>query len=365
MLEALDKNAICFCTDDNYVKYLCVTIQSIIDNISIDHTYDIVILSHGVSQTKQKEVKAYEKSNVHIRFFEMEEMLDKDSDTDFFVSGHVSRAAYFRIYIPEIFHKYEKVVYLDCDTIVFDDIYDIFSFELHDKILGVVYDAESRKFEQYRVDYITNTLKINPLEYFCSGIIVYNIQKACEFKLKSRCIEVLNEIPQPMFHDQDVLNVAVLGKVCFLPMTWHVQWHVLVFNDISQPFYQENIFYQDYTSSLENIKILHYDSSAKPWNLPNLQLSRLWWKIARKTPYYEEFLYDIHEKNVVDLSELIHRTGLLSFISTIIKSKYKFYKILSKILFGKYKINNKVRKYRELSFTVDCILKKSHPHIYQ
>lgn len=337
MLNPFDKNAICFSTDDNYVKYLSVTLKSILDNSSNNHNYDIVVLSQGVSIEKQKEIKKLESNNIRITFFEMNDFLERDSSTDFFISGHVSLATYFRFYIPELFSKYEKVVYLDCDLIVTTDLYNIFSFELGKSILGVVYDAEGRKFDEYRIEYINNILGVNHLEYFCAGMLVYNMKEINNFNLKKKCFDILKTIPNPMFHDQDILNVAAFRNVTFLPLEWHVQWHITIFNDVSTSFFKNNIFYQEYMDSLNNIKILHYDSSAKPWNIPKNQLSHLWWEIARSTPYYEEFLCDLHKNEINALTDIYKKSGIFDASYFIIKLKYKLYKILSKISFGKMK----------------------------
>ena len=67
-----ETNCIVFSSDEAYIPLTTVAIQSIIDNRSKDHNYDIIILHDGVKEYLRKIVEdmaVYE--NISIRFYDV------------------------------------------------------------------------------------------------------------------------------------------------------------------------------------------------------------------------------------------------------------------------------------------------------
>lgn len=48
-----------------------------------------------------------------------------------------------------------------------------------------------------------------------------------------------------------------------------------------------------YENARKDPYIIHYAGAAKPWKNQKMILQKEFWKVARKTPYYEELLYDM------------------------------------------------------------------------
>src|SRR3546814_4644899 len=71
--------------------------------------------------------------NVMLRF----QPFDIERYSHFRTDGHISHASYLRIFIPEILpDSVEKVLYLDCDIVVRNDIAALWNLSLGDKVLG-------------------------------------------------------------------------------------------------------------------------------------------------------------------------------------------------------------------------------------
>lgn len=282
--------AICLASDDAYSKYLYVTLSSIVQNSSPENFYDIVVLSSGVSRKQEKTLKLLERENVSIRLFDMDSYLSGDDAKSFWISGHVSKACYFRFFIPTIFSTYEKVLYLDCDIVVEDDIAKVFQFSLEGALLGVVLDADCHIYTESRKRYMQDVLKIDPVQYFCSGVLLYNIKEDIADGLPDRCMELLRKLKDPMYHDQDILNSVTFGRNVFLPMEWHYQSWIWLYHDIDEVLSIHPEFYGRYVAAANNIGLIHYGSSHKPWREPDIPFAELWWKYARTSPFYEQFL---------------------------------------------------------------------------
>lgn len=319
-----NSHAICLASDDNYSKYLYVTLTSIVKNSSEKNFYDIVILSSGINSKNRDMFQNLSKSNISIRFFDMNKYVEKEIFNSFFISGHVSKACYFRIFIPKIFKNYKRVLYIDCDVVLDDDINKVFGFDMNGAMLGVVQDADCYIYEESRKIYMKNILNIEHEHYFCSGVILYNIPVAIAENLTETCLDALNRIKEPMFHDQDILNAATFGKNCYLSMEWHYQTWLWTYHDVNKLIEINSEYYGRYMDKCKQAKLIHYGGGNKPWMFPDSALAHIWWKYARMTPYYELFIMD---KVSTFVRNEITRTAPVNIF--YFKIKYVFYKVLS------------------------------------
>ena len=127
-------------------------------------------------------------------------------------------------------------------------------------------------------------------------------------------------------------------------------------------------FYQDYITEGRFAILIHYAGPRKAWHYPQLPFADLWWELARKTPFYERFLADMHQfqtsatadhiKNhcthlAIDQqkkAEESHREQLRAIVLSSkqhsIKLRYAIYRLFSKISSGalRKKLLNKRQK---------------------
>ena len=122
------KVPIVFTCDNHYFKYTFVTIISIIENRKKNKEYDFFVLSEDISkenkQIAEKYLSAYK--GVSIRFINLEN-IEKDK---FHLNAYMTVSTYYRFYIPQLFRDFEKVLYLDSDLIVDNDISELLELEL-------------------------------------------------------------------------------------------------------------------------------------------------------------------------------------------------------------------------------------------
>ena len=53
-----------FSSDDNYIPFLSVAINSLISNASKEYNYEIIILNSGLSSDNIKKISKYDKENI-------------------------------------------------------------------------------------------------------------------------------------------------------------------------------------------------------------------------------------------------------------------------------------------------------------
>ena len=352
--------AICFSTDQNYIPYLGVAIQSIIDNSSPRNNYDINVLYESLSVAQQRKILQMKRENISIRFISLRPYYSRLPDI-FYTRSHFTKAIYNRFFIPQIFSGYSKVLYLDCDLVVDKDIAELYDTVLGDKYLvAAVRDYEcirwASKDKNFGISYFGNFLNLsNVLNYFQSGVLLMNIQQMRQENFCQKLFDTLERIQSPKFPDQDIFNIVCENRVLFLDARWNVEFHIPVWHSDWMQTMPVSMLY-DYIESRENPWIVHYAGSKKPWHNACLEMGSYFWKYAASSPFYHEILYENLKGKNTTIQQIVQNPNEMvirdSIRYTYYKLKYYFYKLLSKITFGK-----KRKKYKQKKKDIKARLK--------
>ena len=284
-----------FSSDNNYAPYLGVTIKSLIENSSAQYNYDIVILTKNINERNQQLIKKWNKKNISIRFYDVSSIV-KPYEKLFYIRDRFTLETYYRLFIDKIFSQYNKLLYLDVDTCVLNDISKLFKINLdgyftaaarscsslYNTYKNVMWDG--RKFRDYQME----VLKLkNPYDYFQAGIMLFNIEKMKKNNFFEAVISKIKEIQNPVLVDQDILNAICNANNYLLNLQWNLEWCI----PLSKNAFVFEDFFLQYLEAYNNPKIIHYNGKDKVWNTPNKNLAHFWWKYAYQTPFYEEILY--------------------------------------------------------------------------
>lgn len=275
---------IVFTGDANYIKYISVTMASIMSNADKNVFYKFFILSDEVDEETQFLLKNWinKYSNFSLEIIIMNELSQKS----FFVNSRHGKGAYYLLYIPKIFRDYERVLYLDGDIIVNYDISEMLDMDFDDNIvMGVtdyVCDFVNSDMAGYK-DYFYNTLKLKePQKYINSGVVLFNTKKIAKLGLEDEFINIIDIIKEPKHHDQCLLN-CIVGKIGETGIISSK------FNSLRTYYTDINISYSyiliDFILKLLNLRkkensqfyIYHFLNSDKPWN-SNRKSNRLFYK---------------------------------------------------------------------------------------
>ena len=290
--------------DDGYIPYLSVTLQSILDHISTDNFYTIYILYTQINKISKNKILKMQKNNCLIKFVDIKSCFSEINSSNFYC-GNLSITTYFRIFIPEIFKNFEKVIYCDCDAIYLEDPAKLYQIDINNYLMGVASDIELirqiyiNEFGAH--NYYKNILKLrNPYNYFQAGLLLMNIQELLKFDFCNICLNYIEKIKKPRYADQDILNIVCEDKVKYIDTRWNVENHILIFNENIDYMLPHDIL-QTYMNALKNPYFLHFSGSIKPWHNPASLNAELFWQYARKTPFYEEIIYrNTKSNNIVN-----------------------------------------------------------------
>lgn len=277
--------------NDFYVPFASVMLQSIHEHMKPNEKYDIIIMNRDVSEVSKKGIRSIFKNmeNVSVRFFNVSRY--ENQFKNLFLRGHFALETYFRLLLPNIMQDYKKVLYLDSDLVVVEDIAEIFNTDIEGYLLAACHDADTAGlYNGYAPDkkqYMDTILKIKePYQYFQAGVVLFNLE---EFRKKytiKEMLEFASSYPWQLL-DQDVLNYLAQGNYKAIDMKWNVMtdWNrIRIANIISRaPKYLQD----EYKAAHEAPSIIHYAGPDKPWHQPYSDYAEVFWHYARKTSYYE------------------------------------------------------------------------------
>ncbi|EAL7394172.1 hypothetical protein DU024_08415, partial [Campylobacter jejuni] len=291
---------IVFAVDDNYLPYMSIALNSLVDRVSNCYKYNIFVMHLNIDLERLNRLKEnIRNNNVTIEFINLNQYLKKifkEYGNIFYERSYFTTAMYYRIFIPEIFSNFKKVIYCDSDVIFKADISHLFFIDLNNKEIGACRDIAAlyayRKRETVWQQNIRNNFdKINfrsISDYFNSGVIVFDIVKCIQMKTVSKCLTVIKNIDNLYFPDQDVLNIVFCGHVHFLPLEWNFLWTTYIEYKDNFMYLPKKIINEIYKAKTKP-KIIHYISETKPWKDKNSFFVE-WWKFPRKNLFYGEIL---------------------------------------------------------------------------
>ena len=336
-----------FSTDDNYSPYSAVLIQSIMNHANTKNNYDIVILKERLSADNEKKLLDLQNGhdNISIRIYDVSSFMNNKK---FHLCAHFTIATYYRMFAPSIFANYKKIIYLDIDTIVLDDIANLYHHNIQNYLLAAVKDygliAKFKTGKYETEDYFREKIGVNDVtkEYFQAGILLFNIQKMRDEQIEEKLI---NTALRNTFNyvDQDVLNKVCHGNVLFLDSSWNVQVETGSKKGIMALLPIK--IYHDWSEDRKNPKIIHYASYCKPWNTPSSDLADIWWKYARQTPFYEQIMYENLNMNSVqnvtqNITQQISQVTNMDIVRDVAnfsKNRFNYYRcrLLANLTFGR------------------------------
>lgn len=234
-------------SNERYFPGLYCAVASALSHLGTPREVDLKVLDGGISRTSKNTL-----SRLIDRIGESARLEFVAVDPSVF-SGTTrgpgqSRMAYCRILLPQLLDV-PRLIYLDCDVLVFRDLSELFDLELTcGKVIAAVRDSETSSLaEDSRI--IADAMRL-PAEgaYFNSGVMLMNLDALRRQHFFQRSLEFLNTwSANYRFWDQSAINFVVHGQIHELPELW---------NRASWRFDEQD----DNTLDC----VLHYTSSA-PW----------------------------------------------------------------------------------------------------
>jgi len=176
--------------------------------------------------------------------------------------GHVSVATYLRLLIPEALAHIDRVIYLDLDLVVLDDLTALFDADIGEApYAGVLdfplYNQLAREGQQswrhHHTRRYLGRLGLDPrkLRYVNAGVALMQLGRLREIDFSRRATEVaLRRGDKLRWLDQDVVNLLLREEIAVLDRRWN---SIVGTKDV------------DLGDPSQRPSIVHFASPDKPW----------------------------------------------------------------------------------------------------
>lgn len=254
-----DRIDIVACTDKQFVMTTGVMIQSVcVNNSDLDIVFHIVTDDNVTSEDirDMEDVVNYF-SKKSIVFYSASEKIALDKFPALSENIKITRATYFRLFIPDILPlSIDKVLYLDGDVIVRHSLLPLWNLDLNDNAIAAVRGSEGDLNHFLRLGYSPE------LGYFNAGVLLINLKywRDCHVVNDFKDF-IANHSDSIYLHDQDVLNVVFKDRKKQLPAKYNLHHGFLV----KKPLFDFDKCKDEVIEAREDPVIVHF-TAEKPWD---------------------------------------------------------------------------------------------------
>ena len=205
-----------FTINDRYIDPIQLLIYSIEkNNTTVKKEYYFIY--DNISEQNQKLIEKYVSGFNSKAYFIM---FNWDKSELLIENGVWSREIYYRLFAPYLLPDLDMILYLDGDTIVDSNLFELFSYNINGYALAAVPNDEERR----HINRLDNSLN----RYYNSGVLLMNlteIRRQIDFELMKQL--VLKMTPKYEFPDQDFINVIFKNKIFELPQKYNYMINLL------------------------------------------------------------------------------------------------------------------------------------------
>lgn len=251
MLDTIHIAASC---DDNYAQHVGVVFQSLLENTTDPSCIEFHLISNDISELNQINLsKLVSALNSKLNIIPAD-----DSKYAGLPTSRYGTAAYQRIslahYLPETINK---VIYLDSDILVLDNIKTLWEISLEGRPLGAIENLSPKACKH---------LEFSRNEYFNSGVLVIDLEQWRQNDTHQKTIDIIKDNSDVIkYFDQCSLNIIFRGNWTKLPLNWNQQGDI--YGTLKK--YSDGCGYStnDIRQAILQPSIVHFIGQQKPWLL--------------------------------------------------------------------------------------------------
>lgn len=253
--------------DDDYAFPLAASVRSIVDNSHRERPLEVVILACGISAESKRRLSASwdTGANSLIRFLDINVSSLSAWPTSSPFLSHPTSATYARLLLPQLLPSdWDKVIYLDVDTITLSPFDDLWELDLRGLPLGAVIDPFNPLIGSPRGVQCWEEVGLDPgAPYFNAGMLLINLAVWRRDQVAAKALAYVEEHAACIgLLDQEALNAIVNGKFLAVDESWNmtdVRYTVPppAASGTTPPAVSE--------AALRHPRVRHFTGRRKPW----------------------------------------------------------------------------------------------------
>ena len=253
-----------FACDETYAVALATAIRSAVDANRSGQPLDVYVLCDRFSTTlRHRVIDSLPEGSATIHWV----AVDLSLFGKFPTPPHISSTMTFaRFMIPRVFTgEVQRVLYLDADLLVLDDLGPVWKADLKGAVVGAVRDHILDTQIKARAPGLDKFPLVQ--NYFNAGVLLIDLDRWRKERVSENALAYLLANPDSPLADQDALNVACDGRWTELGLAWN--------------------FYDHFKTSIlqmppeQRPRIVHFPGQ-KPWKASALSVNARLYDIFRR-----------------------------------------------------------------------------------
>lgn len=283
-----NKLCVAYGADDNYAKYLGISMLSLFEANKDFDEIDVFVMDCEISKSnKKKLIKIADEFNRNIYFLNMKD----------FISGlklnmgakKISVASYCRLFLSSVIpDTYSKILYLDCDTIVTENLRRLWNVDVSGYMAAGVKDTVER--------YYLKKIVLTPSDlYVNAGVLLINLERWRNENVLSQFLNFIEKFEGNVpHHDQGTINAVCNKKIIALSPEYNVFSNMYTFSsEAIKRIYMMDSYYsqKDLDYAKNNPAIIHFTTGlvGRPWEKNCTHpMKDAFINVAKKSPWKNE-----------------------------------------------------------------------------
>lgn len=270
---------ILYAADENYVRHAAASMLSLMDHNKNVPQLTVHVLSMGITEASRQTLKKLvEPFGRQVHVYELGDIrrwFDFDFNARGFAQSTLARLFLGRILPDDV----ERVAYIDCDTVVLEELSDLFATDMGSCCLGMVAEPTANKKRRVALGMPDSQ------PYFNAGILLIDLKRWRAENAEKTVLDFYKRCGGNLVApDQDAINGALVGRIKELPPRYnygsvqlYYPWKTQRRMSAPTPFMSE----ADYRRGTERPAIVHFLGEERPWRAGNRH---------PYTPVYDKYL---------------------------------------------------------------------------
>ncbi len=271
-------------SDNNYAPYMGVSVCSLFENNKEADKINVFIIDDGIDDYNKEKLRQLGAAYSRDISFLTGEVLLEDAElvkTFEYTKFRKNTHSYFKMFIDRLLPGFnERIIYIDCDTVVEGDITELMTVDMGGRAIGMVQDSLITSAK-------TSVGLKDDERYYNSGVILIDMEGWRKAECSDRIFRHIRDVRTYGTVDQDVLNVELRDEIMTLPVRYNLQpvhmdysykQYISVYRH-KEPYYTGS----EIKEALDDPGILHFLRyiGESPWHESN---------VHPDTPYFDKYL---------------------------------------------------------------------------
>lgn len=255
-----------YATDNNFVHVMLASLYTLLDQNSDEDLEVYVVISMDVNEEDRRKILGVGecfKKEVHLI-----EKPDFDSLTHVKLDiKRYSESMFSRIAVGSVLPcEIRRVIYLDCDTFIRDNLRSLWEQDLHGKTLGAVNDSRS-------IGYSKNLGIRDNNCYVNSGVLVIDLEKYRRNNIERKIFKTLAKLNGLLeFPDNDAICKVLQDEIDLIPLRYNVTsvCRMCTYKELLALRHPAHVINKkEYDEANQNPAVLHFTTffmmKGRPW----------------------------------------------------------------------------------------------------